>query len=224
MWVAQKRGELKGTVKSLAAMVGATPEEMLLFLTEAKETGFATITCNGDVMICNSHVTVQNRRMIRDEKDRELNRIRVSRHRTKKECNGNVTPPLASASASACTKVHSILASDEPEKDFIWARSGKRKRKLTGWKLDDFLSFWKAYAYPHGRAEAADAWLEIDDLTHEMVEARIIPAAKREAAGRAALKAKGLTPKMAQGWLNARRFDDEPPKNGKSTWDRGVFR
>jgi len=146
----------------------------------------------------------------------------------KHQDNTDITPPSSSLHSSPSSEPPIVpqggQQTDEPEKDFIWARSGKRKRKLTGWKLEDFLSFWKSYAYPNGRAEAADAWLEIDDLTHEMVEAKIIPAAKREASGRAALKAKGLTPKMAQGWLNARRFDDEPPKNGKSSWDRGVFR
>lgn len=84
----------------------------------------------------------------------------------------------------------------------------KRKRKLRGKWLETFLQFWEAFDYKSGKAEAADAWLDILGLKPSMVE-QIIIAAKVEAQRRPAIRAKGNTPKMAQGWLSGRRWEDE---------------
>lgn len=83
----------------------------------------------------------------------------------------------------------------------------KRRRKLSGWKLEAFEEFWQTFGYKKGRAEAADAWLDISDLTPELAR-KIIQAADREAEARALLVAKGRTPKWAQGWISARRWED----------------
>ena len=87
--------------------------------------------------------------------------------------------------------------------------STKKNRILTGKRLETFNRFWSAFAYPKGKAEAADSWLDIPTLTDALVE-RIISAAKNEAANRPAVIAKGNSPKWAQGWLTARRWEDEP--------------
>lgn len=84
----------------------------------------------------------------------------------------------------------------------------KRGRKLAGQKLAWFSRFWGAFSYPKGKAEAADAWLDIPDLTPELVD-RIVLAATAEAAARAEAMAQGKTPKMAQGWISGRRWEDE---------------
>jgi hypothetical protein len=84
----------------------------------------------------------------------------------------------------------------------------KKKRKLTGKRLETFLTFWTAFDYKAGKAEAADSWLDIQSLTVSLVT-KIVEAAKKEAAARPGLVAKGKTPKMAQGWLTARRWEDE---------------
>ena len=70
------------------------------------------------------------------------------------------------------------------------------------------MQFWDAFNYKMGKAEAADSWLDIPELKVSIVT-KIIEAAKKEAAGRAELQAQGRTPKMAQGWLTARRWEDE---------------
>jgi hypothetical protein len=62
----------------------------------------------------------------------------------------------------------------------------KRRRRLTGWKLEIFEDFWETFNLRTGKAEAAD----------------------REAEGRALLVAKGRTPKWAKGWISARRWED----------------
>lgn len=83
----------------------------------------------------------------------------------------------------------------------------KKGRILDGKRLETFDHFWSAYAYARGKAEAADAWLDIPQLTDALV-AQIVAAAQREAAARPALLASGRTPKMAQGWITARRWED----------------
>ena len=82
----------------------------------------------------------------------------------------------------------------------------KRGRTLKGHVLTDFNLFWEAFGYKKGKAEAADAWLDV--YTMEMMPA-IIEGAREEAKRRPEQIKKGRTPKMAQGWLSGRRWEDE---------------
>lgn len=84
----------------------------------------------------------------------------------------------------------------------------KKKRKLTGKRLETFNRFWDIFDYKKGRAEAADSWLDIPTLTDSIV-ADIYLGAKNESIRRRRLIESGRTPKMAQGWLTARRWEDE---------------
>jgi len=86
-----------------------------------------------------------------------------------------------------------------------------RKRKLKGKRLEAFIRFWNAFDYKDGKAEASDAWLDIPELTETLVNV-IIAAAKIEAELRPGIRARGSTPKMAQGWINKRRWEDEKYK------------
>ena len=87
----------------------------------------------------------------------------------------------------------------------------KRKRKLSGKRLETFDKFWDIFHVgwiKRGRAEAADAWLDIPVLTDAIV-ADILLGAKAEAMSRQRKLDAGRTPKMAQGWITARRWEDE---------------
>lgn len=101
----------------------------------------------------------------------------------------------------------------------------KKKRVLTGKRLETFNRFWTAFSYPKGKAEAADAWLDIPSLTDSLVEV-IVSAAKREAKNRPQLVAGGRTPKWAQGWITARRWEDEaePLPTARPTLDMAAIR
>lgn len=99
-------------------------------------------------------------------------------------------------------------AKHEPDEQCILTRKGLR---LTGKRLLAFSGFWEAFAYKRGKAEAADAWLGIPQLTDSLV-ARICDAARQEAANRPQIEARGGTPKWAQGWLTARRWEDYAPE------------
>ena len=87
----------------------------------------------------------------------------------------------------------------------------RRKRKLKGKRLETFNRFWEVFAYKRGKAEAADAWLDIPTLTESIVE-DICAAAKAESSTRQQVIAEGRTPKMAQGWITGRRWEDEDLK------------
>ena len=92
----------------------------------------------------------------------------------------------------------------------------KRKRRLKGKRLIKFNEFWEAFNYKKGKADAADAWLDIPTLTESLVKC-IIDAAKIEAKNRQSLVDKGSTPKWGQGWLLSRRWEDEQNENENST-------
>lgn len=93
----------------------------------------------------------------------------------------------------------------------------KKKRKLTGKRLETFELFWKAFAYPKGKAEAADAWMDIPELRNGLV-AEIVEAAEKEAANRHKTIAAKMTPKWAQGWISGRRWEDQDFKES-TCWD-----
>ena len=84
----------------------------------------------------------------------------------------------------------------------------KKKRKLTGKRLESFLIFWKKFNYSQGKSDAADSWLDIPELTIGLCE-KIYSAAEMEAKRRPELESAGKTPKMAQGWISSRRWEDE---------------
>ena len=91
----------------------------------------------------------------------------------------------------------------------------RKKRKLTGKRLDAFNTFWEKFDYKKGKAEAADAWIDIPELTIALCD-RINLAAEIEAKRRPEIELSGKIPKMAQGWITARRWEDEIYSKNKS--------
>ncbi len=87
----------------------------------------------------------------------------------------------------------------------------KKKKKLSGKRLKTFELFWVAFDYKKGRSAAADSWLDIPQLTDGLVET-IVKAAKLATRERIKIIDSGGIPKMAQGWLSEKRWEDEPYK------------
>ena len=81
------------------------------------------------------------------------------------------------------------------------------RRVLTGQRLAWFNRVWDAFGYKRNKAEAADAFIDIEGLSEPLVAA-ICRAAEQEAARRPDLVARGKTPKMLTGWLSGRRWED----------------
>ena len=69
------------------------------------------------------------------------------------------------------------------------------KRVITGQRLAWFNRVWDAFGYKRNKAEAADAFIDIEGLSEPLVAA-ICRAAEQEAARRPDLVARGKTPKM----------------------------
>ena len=84
----------------------------------------------------------------------------------------------------------------------------RKKRKLAGKRLETFLRFWEDFNYKKDKASAADSWVDIPELTDKLVN-QICEAAKKEAQARQGKISSGQTPIYAQGWLTARRWEDE---------------
>lgn len=102
---------------------------------------------------------------------------------------------------------------DEEQSGFY---TTKKNRKLSGKRLDSFNRFWGCFNYKKDKANAADAWLDIPSLTNAKVD-EICKAAEKEAADRPNKIAKGQTPIYAQGWITAKRWEDEYPAPINST-------
>lgn len=142
-------------------------------------------------------VTIPNLLKYRDEYSRKSgqNQDSIRSKNKKKNIEENKDKNL-SASGDAV---------DKNESDFFLTKKGK---KLSGKRLETFNLFWEAFNHKKGKAEAADAWLNIPTLT-EAVVGQIVKAASSEASNRSAMIAEGRTPKMAQGWIAGRRWEDE---------------
>lgn len=95
-------------------------------------------------------------------------------------------------------------------------------KKLTGDKLTWFNSFWDVFGDKRGRAGAVDSFLGIKDLNRDLA-VKIYKGAKQYSKGREKIIESKGTPKMAQGWLKDRRWEDEeqdPPCHSQSESDR----
>lgn len=158
---------------------------------------------------------------------------RVRRHRERKrlETAGNATETPAcidvtpcNATETPCNAPRTEKNREEKKEENTYSASAApdaaradddaplvgKKKKLTGKRKTSFLRFWDAFGDKRGKVGAIDAWAAIPELTDALVE-RIVSAARRYAALRLELEARGATPKMAQGWLTDRRWEDEPP-------------
>jgi len=107
-------------------------------------------------------------------------------------------------SARIGKKVVQILA---PTKDTITKETIK---KIYCAKFNShFELFWNAFADKRGKKPAYEkAWKKIPDMTEELA-LKIIEGARRYAKQRKDILVRGGTPKMAQGWLTDRRWEDE---------------
>ncbi|WP_461209943.1 hypothetical protein [Desulfocurvus sp. DL9XJH121] len=116
------------------------------------------------------------------------------------------SPTLVPVSTASKPGQGKYSASAAPDAGRVYLT--RKKKKLQGKRLEWFERFWAAFAWKKGKAEAADAWLEIPELTDALCS-RIVAAAALEARRRVELLDKGGTPKWAEGWLRGRRWEDE---------------
>lgn len=85
IFLSKKGGKMDINTHKIIKLTGATIEEAKTFIREAKDLDFCdtSVTHNGNL-------TIYNRRMVREEKAREKNRIRQQMHRDKRRRNTDV--------------------------------------------------------------------------------------------------------------------------------------
>ena len=95
--------------------------------------------------------------------------------------------------------------------------SSAKGKILEGKILEHFEEFLVAFGSRAGKAAAADSWLKLNPMSDDLF-ADIVAGAKRYDVLRVLIKQKGNVPKMAQGWLTDRRWEDpvERPTRGKT--------
>lgn len=117
MWRSQTRGKLSLPWLGYARLIGASVEQTKAAINELIDMQICDFEedSNAD---CNGNVTLINRRMVREERERELTRCRVERHRNadmKRTCNGSsnadVTPPSSTSSSTSTSKPKTHRAS-----------------------------------------------------------------------------------------------------------------
>jgi len=112
MWECDRRGEIETSIRGLNRLLKAdSTDEILFFFNEMNDLKFGDIFSSDSekelifpltLADCNTNVTIRNRRMYADFKDRQNTRLRVQKHREKKaetkvkrKCNPKVTPSLS---------------------------------------------------------------------------------------------------------------------------------
>lgn len=129
-----------------------------------------------------------------------------------KQADAKVTPPRQPDDAPETeteteTEDKKNTAPPEGDEENTAAKPYKSKKGklLKNGVLFSFNEFWKTFAYPKGKAEAADSFLTVfsPDIFQD-----ILTGAKVEAENRSKIVSNGGTPKWAQGWLSGRRWED----------------
>lgn len=119
LWWSETRGKLTKSPLQWARVLRVTEDKAMEILNYIQSEKIGKIP--QDLSQCNDIVTVMSRRMVRDNKERELTRLRVKRYREKKACNGSVTQMKQDSSSSSSSskeiyKEKVILSQDEYKK------------------------------------------------------------------------------------------------------------
>jgi len=114
LWWSDTKGKLTKTIPQWARILREPEEKTGLIL------GYIEKEKIGDIFRdSNGNVTIESRRMIKDDRGRELTRLRVQKHREKSQetdSNDSVTQMKQdSSSSSSCTKVHTNC----PQKEIV---------------------------------------------------------------------------------------------------------
>lgn len=199
MWEWDQRGEIETTIYGLNRLLKPDSiEEILFFLNELADLEFGSIfTTDKNKKLtfpltlenCNMKVTIRNRKMYSEYKDRQNTRLRVQKHREKKavtqkkqKCNTDVTPSL-SVSTSITT-------------------SNTKKYKK------DFLQFYEKYPLKKNKEKALKTWEKHKPDLNTILKALELQILEKEALVKDGL----FCPEWPYPsvWINNKRWEDEP--------------
>ncbi len=115
MWESVTRGQISGSIEELSKLLRASNGDFATFLEDLRRHKFA------DVTNCNSEITIINRRMFREQKQRENTRLRVSKFRSNASSNVKITVSSPSSSPSPIINKSNLFCGkpvEKPEKDY----------------------------------------------------------------------------------------------------------
>lgn len=185
MWFADERGRCNADVTQMKRLWGVEIDTAKAVLDEI-------ITCKiCDVETdCNGNVTLINRRMVRDENERNLTKLRVKRFREKKD---------VTQMKRKCNVVSSSSSSSSNNKKHI--------RKAAVFASDGFEKFWKEYPKKKSIGDAEKAWQKINPGEHLIDE--ILSAVQRAKTSEDWSKDDGKYIPYPATWLNRKGWLDE---------------
>jgi len=157
-------------------------------------------------------------REIRDEEERKAYKrdwIKNKRNEGKSVDNVDRSRPQSTYTEADTEAVEKNTSSS----DEIYVT--KKRRTLKSEQLQNFIKFWSVFNYKTGKAEAADSWIDLKVTADQLTE--ILKGARAEAENRPTMKKSGRTPKMAQGWLSGRRWEDESAGGGSAGYSEGSI-
>ena len=131
LWWSDTRGKMTRTMTQWARILRESESDTDRILDYLEKQKIGDINRNG-----NGDVTVMSRRMLKDEKEKELTRLRVQKHREKQDCNGSVTEMKhhsSSSSSSSYTKVHKkkdLISLPEWLDKTLWEDFRDHRKKL----------------------------------------------------------------------------------------------
>ena len=165
------RGSLTRNVNQWARILRVDNSEALRILNTIKDEKI------GDVTFChnqnNSDVTIACRRMLREEKAKEKNRIRQKRHRSTGQYNGNVTPSVTAmshrpSSSSSSSSLYLRNKSNKEGGDISSAESALQKNAGGSTDPDRPPNHWTTEDIK-AKAWEIQAALELDDGEHAAI-------------------------------------------------------
>jgi len=194
MWESPDRGKLTGTKEQMTRLLGVNGDEFQKFLDEAHYLVFCDISVTN-----NEIITLCNRRMYRDEKERKNNRLRQQRFRDKQNRNEKITPPSPSPSPSPSTNTKKYTVC--------------------------FLKFYEAYPLKIEKKAAFKKWLALKKQKLLPSIEIILSAIEKQKLWRENAKGE-FRPKWKHPatWLNKGCWEDEIPEDEEDGLSRFLSR
>jgi len=158
LWWAEERGKLSKTLIQWARILRINIEKTEEILGYIKNEKIGEVSCENPKP--NGNITIISRRMRKDEKDRELNRLRQQRFYDKNKPNGSLTPTSQHSSSSSSNNIriysscphikivklyHDILPELAKIKEWTPIRMKLLKKRWSEKKERQNLEWWKGY-------------------------------------------------------------------------------
>lgn len=173
MWKENEQGKLTCTIFELARMTGATLEEAIQFLREAQKHELCDLKISGDVTNGHTEVTLVNRRMHSEWKEKESARLRKQKQRKSQGCptSGHTEVTSYSSSSSSTSKTEKT---EEPPIPPVGVEGGESLPPLSDSDPEpeqffdpedipslEFEQFFDAYPKQVDKAKAWNAWRKL---------------------------------------------------------------